>query len=65
LIDALEETGQNEEDISMIQVYKTAAYFITVVLTTVGFGDLAPANQTEIITMVFTIFVTGRGLSRK
>jgi len=55
----LQETQRSTEDVTTFEVYKISAYFITVVLTTVGFGDLAPSNQTEIITMIFTIFITG------
>jgi len=48
-----------EGDLPSIEVYTNALYFCTVVLTTVGFGDMVPQNEVEVVVMIFTIFVTG------
>jgi hypothetical protein len=41
------------------ECYRLALYFSTVVLTTVGFGDLVPRNDLEVCIMVVNIFFTG------
>jgi len=52
----------NREDVatmSAYEVYYSALYFCTVVLTTVGFGDVIPVNHVEVIIMTITVWVTG------
>lgn len=51
-----------KKDISEISVYETyglALYFCSVVLTTVGFGDIVPRNRVETKLMTATVFLTG------
>lgn len=47
------------EKLTLFTIYSRALYFCTVVLTTVGFGDIVPHNSIEHIMMILTIFVTG------
>lgn len=46
-------------DFELLETYRLALYFCTVVLTTVGFGDLVPLNDVEAMLMTVTIFTTG------
>jgi len=57
----IEIVGDNEDvgQLSTFKIYNRSLYFCTVVLTTVGFGDITPMNDVEYIAMIFTIFVTG------
>lgn len=45
--------------VSMYQKFYSSFYFVTVVLTTVGFGDAVPVNHVEVIAMTVTILMTG------
>jgi len=47
------------EVVPRFEVYMSSLYFCTVVLTTVGFGDLVPQNLVEVGFMIATIFLTG------
>lgn len=51
--------GRTADELSGFKVYTEALYFCTVVLTTVGFGDVLPRNDTEVLAMIATIFLTG------
>eukprot|EP00931_Biecheleriopsis_adriatica_P047825 TRINITY_DN27604_c0_g1_i1.p1 TRINITY_DN27604_c0_g1~~TRINITY_DN27604_c0_g1_i1.p1 ORF type:complete len:743 (+),score=127.60 TRINITY_DN27604_c0_g1_i1:162-2231(+) len=46
-------------EISPFEAYSLALYFCTVVLVTVGFGDLTPVTHIEFVIMTITIFATG------
>jgi len=47
------------EDHDLFKVYSTSLYLCTVVLTTVGFGDIVPVNDVEVILMILTIILSG------
>lgn len=46
-------------EFSLFEVYSLALYFCIVVLTTVGFGDIVPLNDVEIVMMTVTLLLTG------
>lgn len=50
--------GQDVENMDVLQIYSNALYLCTVVLTTVGFGDIVPTNTVEVVTMIVTILLT-------
>jgi voltage-gated potassium channel Kch len=45
------------EDWSNFAVYQTAFYFISVTITTVGYGDISPSNTLERLICNFVLFV--------
>jgi len=51
--------GSSREELTAFQVYTNALYLCTVVLTSVGFGDIVPSNGREEVLMIVTIFITG------
>lgn len=51
--------GLKKEDYTKFQVYNCALYFCTMVLTTVGLGDILPQSQIEISMGTITMFFTG------
>jgi len=53
------EGEETVEDLGLFKIYTRSLYWCTVVLTTVGFGDVIPHNSAEHIMMVITIFITG------
>lgn len=53
-------SGQKRRsDFTPFEAYSLALYMCTVVLVTVGFGDLTPVTHLEIVCMTLTIFATG------
>eukprot|EP00928_Gymnodinium_smaydae_P070764 TRINITY_DN54536_c0_g1_i1.p1 TRINITY_DN54536_c0_g1~~TRINITY_DN54536_c0_g1_i1.p1 ORF type:complete len:715 (-),score=108.32 TRINITY_DN54536_c0_g1_i1:117-2261(-) len=51
--------GMDIQERPRLEIYNHALYFCTVVLTTVGFGDIVPTNNVEVVIMILTIFLTG------
>lgn len=51
--------GSSFGELSCFWVYTQALYLVTVVLTTVGFGDITPTNDLEVNLMIATLFFTG------
>lgn len=47
------------DELTLFEVYSSALYFCVVVLVTVGFGDILPVNEVEVMVMIATIFTTG------
>lgn len=41
------------------ETYRLAVYFFTVLLTTIGFGDILPVNMIEIVFITITVFMAG------
>merc|ERR1719215_155487 len=46
-------------DFTWMEAYTLALYLCTVVLTTVGFGDITPVSSTEVSMMTISVFLTG------
>jgi len=46
-------------DLSTFEIYTMSVYFCTVVLTTVGFGDILPVNDIEVMWLICVMFLTG------
>jgi len=51
--------AEEADELTALEIYRYALYFCTVVLTTVGFGDLVPMNVLEVEVMTATILITG------
>eukprot|EP00427_Karlodinium_veneficum_P037810 CAMPEP_0169296342 /NCGR_PEP_ID=MMETSP1016-20121227/65097_1 /TAXON_ID=342587 /ORGANISM="Karlodinium micrum, Strain CCMP2283" /LENGTH=211 /DNA_ID=CAMNT_0009387743 /DNA_START=91 /DNA_END=723 /DNA_ORIENTATION=- len=47
------------DELTELQVYKNSLYLCTVVLTSVGFGDIVPTSGFEEVCMIGTMFFTG------
>eukprot|EP00927_Polykrikos_kofoidii_P060565 TRINITY_DN55509_c0_g1_i1.p1 TRINITY_DN55509_c0_g1~~TRINITY_DN55509_c0_g1_i1.p1 ORF type:complete len:723 (-),score=104.76 TRINITY_DN55509_c0_g1_i1:118-2190(-) len=51
--------GHKVEDLSALQIYADSLYWTTVVLTTVGFGDVTPKTGVEVVLTIAIVFCTG------
>mmetsp|Transcript_95100 Transcript_95100/g.182821 ORF Transcript_95100/g.182821 Transcript_95100/m.182821 type:complete len:675 (+) Transcript_95100:73-2097(+) len=51
--------GFRKEDFTRFEIYNLALYFCTMILTTVGLGDILPSTQVEIALGTATMLATG------
>lgn len=51
--------GYTREDLTRFDIYNFALYFCTMILTTVGLGDILPTTPVEIAMGTFTMLSTG------